>query len=407
VAAPTFGTTPSEAWISARLDGAVYGQPLVFDGKVLVATENDTVYALDQATGNETWSLHLGTPVPAGALPCGNIEPTVGITSTMVVDPVTGTLFASSSTFERGTVHHELVAISTASHAVLWTSELDQPRWHPEAQLQRAALALSSGRVLVGFGGNYGDCGDYDGWVVSIPESGGVPSVYRVPTTREGAIWAAGGISVGPDGTAYAATGNGAARPGQAFDHGNAVIALAPDMSEKGFFAPADWAQDNASDADLGSTAPIVLGDGRLFIVGKQATAYLLDASALGGIGHPLGSLPMCNSRGANAADGSSVFVVCTDRGALSQVRLGAGGTMTRGWTWRSPTGGAGSPTVAGGVVWSIDPEASKLYGVDEVHGTTRYELSLSTGTPSHFAAVSYADRLLVVAGDTAVEAFR
>src|SRR4029077_16127297 len=30
---------------AANLDGAVYGQPLVVDGLVLAATENDTVYA--------------------------------------------------------------------------------------------------------------------------------------------------------------------------------------------------------------------------------------------------------------------------------------------------------------------------------------------------------------------------
>src|SRR6266496_3296277 len=43
------------AW-QATLDGAVYGQPLVVGGQILAATENDTVYALDPATGAVRWS---------------------------------------------------------------------------------------------------------------------------------------------------------------------------------------------------------------------------------------------------------------------------------------------------------------------------------------------------------------
>jgi len=341
VAAPAFTHTPVEAWTSPSLDGPVYGQPLFYDGQVLVATENDTVYGLDAANGTVSWSVHLGTPVPSGDLPCGDISPTVGITSTMVVDPASGMVFASGSVESKGAVHHVLAAISTTGHDVTWTVDLDQPGWSAPAQLQRTGLAIAGGRVLVGFGGNYGDCGRYNGWAVGVPESGtGTPVTYRVPTANEGAIWAPAGITVDAGGTVYVATGNGSAQPGQPFDHGDAVIALGPDLTELGYFAPADWAQDNTEDLDLGSTAPIALGDGRLFMVGKQAVAYLLQADALGGIGHPLSSIGVCNSRGANAYEAGSAFVVCSDDGTVDQVVIGPGNTMARGWTWRSPTGG-------------------------------------------------------------------
>lgn len=406
--APAFAHTPAEVWTSPPLDGPVYGQPLVFAGHVLVGTENDTVYSLDAATGAVSWSVHLGTAVPSGDLPCGDISPTVGITSTMVVDPATAMVFASAAVVAKGTVHHVLSAISTTDHDVEWTVDLDQPGWSAPAQLQRVGLALAGGRVLVGFGGNDGDCGRYNGWVVGVDEFGSGPVVaYRVPAANQGAIWAPAGITVDPSGTVYVASGNGSAHPGQPFDHGNAVIALGPDLQELGYFAPAEWAQDNADDLDLGSTAPIALGDGRLFVVGKQAIAYLLDADDLGGIGHPLSSIGVCNSRGANAYASGAAYVVCSDDGTVDQVLIGPGNAMARGWTWRSPTGGAGSPTVAGGVVWSIDPGASTLYGIDQARGTTRYTVPLDTGPPTHFAAPAYADGLLVVAGSSAVEALR
>ena len=56
----------ARVWTSPALDGQLYGEPLVSDGRVFVATENDTVYALSPTTGAVVWSTHLGTPVPSG-----------------------------------------------------------------------------------------------------------------------------------------------------------------------------------------------------------------------------------------------------------------------------------------------------------------------------------------------------
>jgi outer membrane protein assembly factor BamB len=405
VGAPAPAATPARLWTSA-VDGAVYGQPLVFDGLVLVGTEADTVYAFDAGTGAMRWSVHLGTPVPAGALQCGNITPVVGITSTMVLDPASGMLFASAAAEAGGAVHHVLAAVAVSTHSLAWSIDLDQPGWSAPAQLQRAGLALAGGHVLVGFGGNYGDCGRYNGWVLGVPETGSGPVLtYRVPSAREGAVWAPGGITVDRNGTVFVATGNGSAGPGDAFDHGNAVIRLGPTLAAIDYFAPEQWAQDSAADLDLGSTPPIALGDGRLFIVGKQATGYLLSAASLGGIGHPLAAIALCNSRGANAYDAPRLFVVCNDDGTVVRVAVGLGSTLTRSWTWHSPTGGAGSPTVAGGVVWSVDPGSSVLYGIDEQTGATRYSVRLDTGRPTNFAAVADVGGTLYVAGSGAVEA--
>jgi outer membrane protein assembly factor BamB len=58
--------TSARAWTSQTLYGQLYGEPLVFDNRGYVATENDVVYALSAETGAIVWSARLGIPVPAG-----------------------------------------------------------------------------------------------------------------------------------------------------------------------------------------------------------------------------------------------------------------------------------------------------------------------------------------------------
>ncbi|MGA2522444.1 MAG: hypothetical protein ABSG81_16680 [Acidimicrobiales bacterium] len=243
---------------------------------------------------------------------------------------------------------------------------------------------------------------------MAVPESGTGPLLsYEVPTAREGAIWAPAGVTVDATGDVFAVTGNGAAGPGQPFDYGDAVIEVSPQLVERQYFAPTNWAQDNSTDADLSSTAAILLGGTQLFIVGKEQTAYLLDAASLGGIGGQVASLPVCNARGGNAYLAPDVFVACPLDGTIDEVRVGPGNALSRGWTWRSPTGGASSPTIAGGVLWCIDLDASVLYGVSPASGATLFRLPLDVGTPPHFEAPAAAGGLVVVAGSKAVEAFR
>ena len=76
---------------------------------------DDTVYALSSATGPVVWSTHLATPVPASTLPCGDIEPTVGITGTPVIDPARGELFVVADELVHGRPAHVLVGLSAAT----------------------------------------------------------------------------------------------------------------------------------------------------------------------------------------------------------------------------------------------------------------------------------------------------
>src|SRR5213078_4824717 len=112
------------AWTSPTLDGDVYAEPLIVGPGVFTATENDTVYTLNASTGAVVWKAHLGQPVDSSTLPCGNIDPVSGITSTPVVDPAAGLLYAVAFL---APASHELFAIRIANGAVAWHRPIDPP----------------------------------------------------------------------------------------------------------------------------------------------------------------------------------------------------------------------------------------------------------------------------------------
>lgn len=386
-----------QAWTRPISGGAIYGEPLILDGRIYVATEGDRVDALDATTGRVIWQRSIGTPVPSSDLPCGDISPTVGVTSTMVIDPATSQLFASEETLVNGAVHHELVALSVASGSLLFRRDLDQRGWTAAAQLQRGALGLTDGRVVLGFGGNWGDCSSYHGYVMAVLETGTGPTlVYQVPAQNQGAIWGPAGMSIDSADNIYVATGNGSSR--STFDMGDAVIKLSPTLRLKSWFAPSNWEVDNANDLDLGSTAPILLPANRLFEVGKETTGYLLSDEQLGGIGKPLQSIQACNALGSDAYASGYLFLPCPSGGMVA-LRL-SGGRLTYAWHSSSAYG---SPTVGGGLVWSVGN--GSLVGLAPTTG--RLVDTISTPSTEHFATPSVADGLIVVGSSSEVVAYR
>jgi outer membrane protein assembly factor BamB len=380
------------AW-SQHLDGAVYGQPLVVGGSVIVATENDSVYSLDLATGALQWRSALGTPVPLSRLPCGDIDP-LGITGTPAYDPSTRSVFVVTET--TGAVH-DLVALAASSGAVRWRANLDVTGHDRGAEQQRGALAVANGRVYVPFGGLFGDCGNYVGYVTATATSGSAPtSHYEVPTSREGGIWATSGPAIGPDGTVYVAVGNGAAEGG-AYDGSDAVLRLAADLSSRlDFFAPSSWAQENASDTDLGSAGPVLLRGGLVVQSGKDGHVYVLGASHLGGIGGASATGTGCASFGGMATDGDAVFAPCTN--GLRRFDVTASSVTER---WRAPV--TGPPVVGGGAVWSMDTGSGALHAYDESSGAGL--ASLHVGPVTRFTAPVVVGDLVLVGTRTSVVA--
>ena len=154
---------------NATFHGQVYAQPLLWRepgtgaGVLIVATEEDEVYAFDEKTGAQKWMRTLGEPAPSAGFRCGNIWP-LGVSGTPVIDQARATLYLDAMVMHDGKPRHEVYALSLADGTI-------EPGWpvdvatalhgsfDPMVQNQRGALALFDGRVFVPFGGLAGDCG--------------------------------------------------------------------------------------------------------------------------------------------------------------------------------------------------------------------------------------------------------
>jgi outer membrane protein assembly factor BamB len=380
---------------SRQLDGQVYAEPLAVGNRVYVATENNTVYALNVRNGKIAWKRHLGTPVQASTLPCGGIQPVTGITGTPAISG--GTLYVVA--FLSG-YRHVLFALRLRGGKIERRRPVDAPGSDPRVHQQRSGLSVSRGRVYVEYGGLLGDCGAYKGRVVSVRAKGrpGMRS-FTVGVTREGGIWAPSGAGIDRKGNLFVATGNG--ENPSAFDFGNSVLRLTPKLKQTSFWRPTNAAQLNQSDTDLGSVGPLLLGGGRLFAIGKEGVGVVLSTAQLGGVGGQLFQANVCGGGafGGLAYQAPLLFVPCTD--GLVALRLNGNSFAT---AWRSGAFNAGPPIIAGGAVWSIDIDAGTLTAFDPATG--RVLATQSLGSVTHFATPSAGGGRLFAPADTQVVAF-
>lgn len=402
--------SPHRTW-TAPVDGDVYAEPLVTGGSVIVATEQDSVYSLDAATGAIRWRAHLGDPVALAQLVCGNIDPN-GITSTPVVDSAAGVVYAVAML--GGPLRHELFAVRLSDGGVLWHRTVDPPGTSPRVHQQRGSLNLAHGRVYFSYGGFAGDCGRYHGWVVAAPTDGASHiDAWQVPANVGGAIWAPPGPVVSTSGDVWVSTGNtlaGAGDTAGTYDGANSVMRLDPALSAPtDQWAPQNWGELNHGDIDLGSLAPALLPAGLVFVAGKEGIGYLLRDTHLGGIGGEVFKGKVCQQGGASkgayggAAVGAGlVLVPCKD--GLTALRIDAS-TPSFTVAWRAAPG-ANSAVVAYGLVWTvaaIGPNGSQdiwngsLTGIDPATGAVKTQLALG-GIP-HYAAPAAAGGSLYIAG--------
>jgi autotransporter-associated beta strand protein len=271
------------------LDGQVYAEPLVltnvtidsgpntvgtpgtYNSVVFVATQHDSLYAINAADGTILWQrTFLDTTNPNDYLPGAtsvttipsadtdstDIDPEVGITSTPVIDPSTNIIYVLPNTKEivDGNAYYvqRLHAINvadgtdaTASFVIGSTTNgntnntpISIPgsgdgnvngvvQFNALRENNRPALSLVNGEVYAEWA-SHGDNGPYHGWVVrwdvsNLSTQGIVLSgvLCTDPNGGEGGIWGGGGgLTFDPSETFngepafYFETGNGDPRGG-------------------------------------------------------------------------------------------------------------------------------------------------------------------------------------------------
>jgi len=224
------------------VDGFVVGHPLYLPSVnvlgqgvhnvVYVATMHDSVYAFDADSANTSplWMTSILTYSPAGAT---SVPATVkkdsgttgwaevGIVSTPVIDPVTGTLYLVAETYENGNVIHRLHALDVTSGlekfggpttiAATYTLNGITTTFADLYQMNRPGLLLANGHIYIAFGSNC--CNDYSqGWVLSynattLQQEG---AYTAEPGKILASIWQKGaGLSADGDGNIYAETSEG------------------------------------------------------------------------------------------------------------------------------------------------------------------------------------------------------
>jgi fibronectin type 3 domain-containing protein len=247
---------------STTVDGQVYAEPLYMENVVIttganqgthnvvfVATEHDSLYAIDSNTGTVLWQDALLTPehggtvtsVPNSAVNSGDISPEIGITATPVIDPTTNTIFVENKTQEvasDGThFEHHLYAINLGSGAItndvliadsIGDTVVSGPsvagsgagskngvvKFDALRQLDRPALTLVNGNIYLSYA-SHGDNGPYHGWILGYSESSlALTAVFNVnPNGNDDGIWQSGGAlayeTVNGNTYLYFETGNG------------------------------------------------------------------------------------------------------------------------------------------------------------------------------------------------------
>src|SRR5579859_1605784 len=308
------------------LDDQVDGQPLVVPGVnitagshqgkhdvVYVATEGNTVYAIDAESGTVLLNPNFGQPVrfPLG---CTNNGPNVGINSTPVIDTSTNTLYVVIYTNDTSGPTYRIHALDlgsltdkvapqvvVASHTL---SDGTTFTFNATYQRQRPGLLLANGNVYAGFGSFCDLAANLSrGWLLgwSINSLTPLPAnqVFDTQASSPDAfflssIWMSGyGLAADDSGNILFVTGN-SDYSGTTYDGvtniQESVVKVSPNLTTVlDLFTPSNQAALDQSDADFGSGGLMVLPDQPGAIphlavaAGKFGSMYLMNADKLGG----------------------------------------------------------------------------------------------------------------------------
>lgn len=428
------------------LDQQVDAQPLFVSDQVIqgvgkqdvvyVATENNSIYAIDANSGKVLLSHNFGTAVPISALPggCNNNSNVVGINSTPVIDTASGLLYAITYTYEKNVPTFRIHAISL----VTLQDALPPPKIGGKGYLkngrplpfvsansrQRAALLEANGNIYAGFASWCDINANVSrGWVLgwntgTLTPVAASELVNQLRHTQDNfflsSVWMSGyGIAADANGSLYFATGNTdyngkSYRP--VYNLAESVLKLSPDLTTvQSFFTPkgvSGWRNLDPADADFGAGGVLLLPDQAgayphlAVAVGKAGPMYLLNRDSLGGLAFPHVTLGAYGSYGCwcgesyyVGADGAGRVVESTGgnldiwkvvTSPKTKLEYDVGAVLTSGQDPGFFTSISSNGTAAGSaVVWAV---ARPTGG----YGANNWNVTLHAFDPASGAAVLY-----------------
>ena len=302
------------------VDGYIVGYPLylpnvTISGQmhnvVYVATLHDSVYAFDADSTSTTplWMTSILSYSPAGAT---SVPSTVtkdagttgwtelGIISTPVIDPTTGTLYLVAETYESSKVVHRLHALDVTSGvekfggpitiAATYTFRGTTTTFADLYQMNRPGLLLANGHVYIAWGSN-GNNAPSQGWVLSynastLQQEG---AFTAEPGKTLASIWQKGaGLSADSEGNIYCATSEGYYAAGTNLSMSVLKLSqMGTTLTLSDWFTPYNQQYLSTNDLDL-HNGVLILPDQQdpypheAITVGKEGTIYVLNRDSMG-----------------------------------------------------------------------------------------------------------------------------
>ncbi|HUJ96006.1 MAG TPA: immunoglobulin domain-containing protein [Terriglobales bacterium] len=311
------------------MDGLVDAQPLYLSqlsipgqgvhNVLYSVSENDSVYAFDADSGSTLWEVSvLGSGETASDdRNCGQVSPTIGITSTPVIDRPNGVMYVVAMSKNGSNYFQRIHALDITSGAEMFggpvTVQATYPGtgenssggnviFDPKQYKERAALLLLNGTLYTSWASHCDD-GPYTGWVMAYNAStlAQTAVLNLTPNGNDGAIWMAGaGPAADSSGNIYLLVGNGTfdtTLNGSGFpengDYGNGFVKISTSsgLSVADYFTMSNTTSESNSDEDLGSGGCMVLPDvtdngnqvHHLAVgAGKDANIYIVNRDSMG-----------------------------------------------------------------------------------------------------------------------------
>jgi hypothetical protein len=336
---------------SQAVDGYIYAQPLYVPNVTIsggthnviyVATEGDSVYAFDADSNTGTnagvlWHASLIDAAHGAALgattvniqqdldsSCTDLVPQVGITSTPVIDPSSGTMYVEAKSKENGNYIHRLHAIDITTGAEKSPGPVQITATVPGNgnggttvsldglhHLNRPGLLLLNGIIYVAYA-SHCDIQDYHGWLFSY-DTGTFTQTSLLITTPNGGLggfWMSGtGVAGDSNANVFIASGNGdfdtVNVPAQ--ELGDTIMKVSDTNSSRlsllDYFTPYNQSTLDEGDTDVGSGGVLLLPDQtggvthELVEAGKEGTIYVINRDQM-----TAGNLHYCQT-GCNNGD--------------------------------------------------------------------------------------------------------